>query len=100
MSENIDDNFYKDEFFTELFSILGIEDHNLKLELKKQISVSARSYKRGYNFYNSLSPHKIKKELGKALLHIGKAESSLGKVLQSENFSNELVNSFYEHIKI
>lgn len=93
------ENSYKPEFFTKLFSILSIEDQNLRLELKKQISVSARSYIRGYNFYNSLSPHEINKELEKALQHIEKAESSLNKVFQSENFSNELVNSFYEQIK-
>lgn len=94
------ENGYTPEFFTKLFSILGIEDHNLKLELKNKIYISARSYIRGYNFYNSLSPHKIKKELEKALHHIEKAESSLDNVFQSENFSNELVNSFYEQIKI
>ncbi|MAI61993.1 MAG: hypothetical protein CBB87_05800 [Micavibrio sp. TMED27] len=90
---------YSSEFFDELFNILDIEDHSLKVELEKQISVSARSYIRGYNFYDSLPPHKIKEELEKALQHIEKAESSLDKVFQSENFSNELVNGFYEQIK-
>lgn len=94
------ENSYKPEFFTKLFSILSIEDQNLRLELEKQISVSARSYIRGYNFYNSLSPHEINKELEKALQHIEKAKSSLNKVFQSENFRNELVDSFYEQIKI
>lgn len=95
-----DEKSYTPEFFSELFSILGVEDHNLKLELKKKISISARSYIRGYNFYNSLPPHKIKEELEKAFHHLKKAESSLDKVFQSENFSNELVDSFYEQIKI
>lgn len=90
---------YTPEFFTELFNILGIKDQNLKLELKNQIPISARSYIRGYNFYDSLSPHEIKKDLQKALQHIEKAQSSLEKVFQSENFSHELVNSFYEQIK-
>lgn len=94
------ENSYTPEFFTELFSVLGVEDNNLKLELKNKISISARSYLRGYNFYNSLSPHEIKKELERALQHIEKAESSLKTVFQSENFSNELVNSFYDQIKI
>ena len=93
------ENSYTPEFFDELFNILDIENHNLKSELKEQISISGRSYKRGYNFYNSLPPHKIQKELQKALSHTEKAESSLDKVLKSENFGNELVDRFYEQIK-
>lgn len=94
------ENSYTPEFFAELFSILGVDDHDLKLDIEKQISVLARSYIRGYNFYSSLPPHKIKEELEKALHHLEKAESSLEQVFQSKNFSNELVNGFYEQIKI
>lgn len=92
---------YTPEFFDELFSILDIEDHTLKTELEKQVHISAGSYTRPYNFYDrSLPAHKIKAELKKALGHMKKAESSLDKVFKSENFGNELVNSFYERIKI
>lgn len=94
------ENPYTPEFFDELFSILDIKDHTLKSELKKQIHISAGSYKRPYNFYDrSLPAHKIKTELKKALSHIKKAETSLDKVFKSENFGNELVNNFYEQIK-
>ncbi|MCB9989044.1 MAG: hypothetical protein H6868_06890 [Rhodospirillales bacterium] len=91
---------YTPEFFTELFSILGVEDHNLKTELKNQIYLSARSYIRSHSFYEtSLPPNEIKRELQKAVTHLQKAETSLEKVLNSGNFQLELIDSFCRRLE-
>ena len=94
-----DENSYTPDFLNTLFNILELKDQDLQLAIEQQLHFSAKSYVRGYKFYNSLPPHKIQKELEKALHHIDKAEASLEKIFQSENFSNELVNSFYQEIK-
>ncbi|MBI1302047.1 MAG: hypothetical protein GC137_10420 [Alphaproteobacteria bacterium] len=89
------ENAYTPEFFTELFNILGIEDHNLKLGLNNQIYLSAKSYIRSHSFYEtSLPPNEIKREMQKACTHLKKAEASLEKVLNAGNFRHELIDSF------
>ena len=100
MLKNLDKNFYEDEFFTELFSILGVEDHSIKTKLKNQICLSAKIYMRYHSFYETtLPPHEIKREMQKAFTHLQKAEASLEKVLNSGNFQHELIDSFCSRLE-
>ena len=94
------EKYYSDEFFTELFTMLNVEDNGLKLELKSEILNSARSYMYPYiTLELSLPPNAINNELKKAQTHIKKAEQSLAKVFESGNFDDELVNIFYDRIE-
>lgn len=94
------EEYYSDEFFAELFTILNVEDNDLKSELKAEILDSARCYMYPYITQElSLPPNAIKSELKKAQTHIKKAEQSLAKVFESGNFDDELVNIFYDRIE-
>ncbi len=94
------EEYYSDEFFAELFTVLNVEDNNLKSELKAEILNSARSYMYPYITQElSLPPNAIKSELKKAQTHIKKAEQSLVKVFESGNFDDELVSIFYDRIE-
>lgn len=94
------EEYYSDEFFTELFTILNVEDNHLKLKLKAEVLNSASRYMYPYITQElSLPPNLIKSELKKAQNHIKKAEQSLSKVFKSGNFDDELVNIFYDRIE-
>jgi hypothetical protein len=88
---------YTPEFFEELFNKINISDNYSKKALKKSIIFAAQRYFSRYgDFQRESPPGKIKKQLKSANKNIKKAAISIGKVIQSGNYSHEIVDNLYD----
>lgn len=99
LQELNNEHSYTDNFFGELYSKLNLKDPDLQYDLKERTISAAETYLRYYGFYETeLPPHKMRKELQKALNHINKAKSSLNIVYQSGNYDREMAYGLHEAI--
>ncbi|MEM6811799.1 MAG: hypothetical protein AAF549_04960 [Pseudomonadota bacterium] len=98
--QNIENgNSYTREFFEELFQKIDLNNQLEQDDLRHCVISSAETYLRYYGYHQTeLPPHRMKKELEKALSYIAKAKTSLSAVYDSGNYDREMANSLHEVI--
>jgi hypothetical protein len=90
---------YTPEFLEELYEKIDLQDAAIKTTLRRTIILAAQAYIRHHGEYQrQLAAHEIKKELQKASKNIDKAARSLGKVINSGNYAEEIVDNLHDVI--